>query len=184
MAALEDALEIQEIYSVYVKNTAVTFEYEIPSVAEISKRISDTLQLYPYIVAMEEGRVAGFAYASAFRKREAYNWAAETTIYLRQDCRGKGIGKKLYLTLGDILKRQNIINLYACIAYTSKEDEHLNNTSTAFHGHLGYSKVSHFSKCGYKFGKWYDIIWMEKVLNEHPDTPSPIIPVSEIQIDS
>jgi phosphinothricin acetyltransferase len=77
-----------------------------------------------------------------------------------------------------------VINLNACIAYTANEDAHLDHASMIFHEHLGYSKAAHFSKCGYKFGKWYDMIWMEKVLGEHPDTPSPLIPVSEIQIDS
>jgi phosphinothricin acetyltransferase len=86
--------------------------------------------------------------------------------------------------LGDILKRQNVINLYAGVAYTANEDAYLTNASKAFHENLGYSKTAHFSKCGYKFCKWYDVIWMEKVLGEHPDTPSPIIPISEIQIDS
>lgn len=102
---------------------------------------------------------------------------------LRQDCRGKGLGKKLYLTLEDILKRQNIINLNACIAYTSTiEDVHIDNTNTDFHEHLGYSKVAHFTKCGYKFGTWYDMIWMEKMLGEHPDSPDPVIPITEIEV--
>jgi phosphinothricin acetyltransferase len=115
-------------------------------------------------------------------ERAAYNWAVETTVYLKQDCRGKGLGKKLYLTLEDILKRQNIINLNACIAYTSIEDVHLDNSSIAFHEHLCYSKVAHFTKCGYKFGTWYDMIWMEKMLGEHPDSPDPVIPITEIKV--
>lgn len=182
MATEEDAEKILEIYSSYIMNTAITFEYEIPSIAEFSKRIKDTLKKYPYIVALEEKSIAGFAYASAFRERPAYSRAVETTIYLRQDCRGKGLGKNLYLALGDILKRQNVINLNAGIAYTTVEDAHLDNTSMAFHEHLGYSKVAHFTKCGYKFGKWYDVIWMEKILGEHPDAPAPFIPITEIQV--
>lgn len=182
MATEADAEEILKIYSPYITNTAITFEYDIPSVAEFSRRIKDTLQMYPYIVAFEEKRMVGYAYASAFKERAAYNWAVETTVYLKQDCRGRGLGKKLYLTLEDILKRQNIINLNACIAYTSVEDVHLDNTSIAFHEHLGYSKVAHFSKCGYKFGTWYDMIWMEKMLGEHPDVPDPVIPITEIQV--
>jgi phosphinothricin acetyltransferase len=163
-------------------DTAITFEYEVPTVIELSKRIRDTLQAYPFLVASEENCIVGFAYASAFRARAAYNWAAETTIYLKQDCRGKGLGRMMYLALADILKRQNVINLYACVAYTSVEDAHLDNSSMAFHEHLGYSKAAHFTKCGYKFGKWYDVIWMEKILGAHPDTPVPFIPVSQIQI--
>jgi L-amino acid N-acyltransferase YncA len=181
MATEEDAEEILKIYSPYVTDTAITFEYDIPSVAEFSQRIKDTLQTYPYIVALKEKRIVGYAYASAFKKRTAYNWAVETSIYLKQDCRGKGLGKKLYLALEDILKRQNIINLNACIAYTSAEDMHLDNTSTVFHEHLGYSKVAHFTKCGYKFGTWYDMIWMEKMLGDHIAAPDPVIPIARIQ---
>lgn len=181
MAAEGDAEEILSIYSPYITDTAVTFEYDIPSVAEFSRRIKNTLQRYPYIVALEGNHILGYAYASAFKERAAYDWAVETTIYLKQDCRGRGLGKKLYLALEELLKRQNIINLNACIAYTSVEDEHLDNASTFFHEHLGYSRVAHFTKCGYKFGTWYDMVWMEKMLGEHPDAPKPMIPISEIQ---
>jgi len=181
MATEADAEELLKIYFFYVLNTAVTFEYEPPSVAEYSLRINHILQRYPYIVAVDENRIVGYAYASAFNERAAYDRAAETTIYLKQDCRGRGLGKVLYLALEDILKRQNVLNLNACIAYTSVEDAYLDHTSAAFHRQLGYSKVAHFTKCGYKFGTWYDVIWMEKILKEHPDTPDPFIPITEIQ---
>lgn len=183
MAAETDAEELLTIYAPYVTDTAITFEYDIPTVAEFSRRIRDTLRMYPYIVALDEGRIAGYAYASAFKQRAAYNWAVETTIYLKQDCRGKGLGRKLYHALENILKRQNIINLNACIAYTPGEDAHLDNTSTAFHSHLGYMKVAHFTKCGYKFGTWYDMIWMEKMLGEHPGAPDPVIPITGLEIN-
>ena len=181
MATEADAEELLNIYAPYVTDTAITFEYDIPSVAEFSQRIKDTLQMYPYIVALENNCIVGYAYASAFKKRAAYDWAVETTVYLKQDCRGKGLGKMLYLALEEILKRQNIINLNACIAYTSTEDKHLDKTSAAFHEHLGYAKVAHFTKCGYKFGTWYDMIWMEKMLGEHPASPDPVIPITQIQ---
>jgi len=182
MATEADAEEIWQIYSYYVTNTAVTFDYDAPSVAEFSRRIKNTLLKYPYLVVVDEKGIAGYAYAAAFKERKAYSWAVETTIYIRQDCRGRGLGKKLYLALEDILKSQNIINLNACIAYAAVEDEHLDNTSMAFHESLGYRKVAHFTKCGYKFGTWYDMIWMEKFLGEHPDVPDPVIPITEIQL--
>jgi phosphinothricin acetyltransferase len=181
MATVEDAEEILSIYAPYVTDTAITFEYDIPSVAEFSRRIRDILQMHPYIVALEDDRILGYAYASAFKERAAYSWAVETTVYLKQDCRGKGLGKRLYLALEDILRRQNMINLNACIAYTSGEDKHLDNMSMAFHEYLGYSKVAHFTKCGYKFGTWYDMIWMEKIIGEHSPAPAPVIPIAEIQ---
>jgi len=123
----------------------------------------------------------GYAYASVFRERAAYNWAVETTIYVKQDYRGKGIGKKLYLTLEEILKRQNILNLYACIAYSPTGKGTLNNGSASFHEALGYRKVAHFNKCGYKLGDWYDVIWMEKIIGEHSENPKPFIPITELK---
>lgn len=182
MATEADAEEILQIYSPYIRNSAITFEYDVPSVDAFSIRIKETLQMYPYIVALEKGHIVGYAYASAFKQRAAFNWAVETTIYLKQDCRGKGLGTGLYHALEDILKRQHILNLNACIAYTSVEDAHLDNTSMVFHKHLGYEKVAHFTKCGYKFGTWYDIIWMEKMLGNHPTAPAPVIPLPKIQL--
>lgn len=181
MAVEADAEELLNIYAPYVTDTAISFEYEVPTVAEFAQRMKHTLKRYPYIVALEDGHIVGYAYASAFKPRAAYDWAVETTIYLKQECRGKGMGKQLYLALEDILKRQNILNLNACIGYASVEDAHLNNTSTAFHERLGYSKVARFTKCGYKFSTWYDMIWMEKMLGDHPEHPKPLIPITQLQ---
>lgn len=179
MATKADAKEILDIYVPYVNNTAISFEYDVPSVEEFTDRIINISKQYPYIVAIDSNRIIGYAYASSFNKRVAYDWAVETTIYLRQNCRGKGIGRKLYLALEEILKRQNILNLNACIAYTSTENAYLTNTSMYFHEHLGYKKIGHFTKCGYKFGSWYDMIWMEKIIGEHSETPKSVIPISE-----
>lgn len=180
MAQESDAEELLEIYTPYVTDTAISFEYEVPSVAEFASRMKNTLKRYPYLVALEDNRIVGYAYASEFKKRAAYDWAVETTIYLRQDCRGKGVGKRLYLALEDMLRRQNVLNLNACIAYTSTEDIHLTNASMEFHQHLGYEKVAHFTKCGNKFNIWYDMIWMEKLIGEHPDVAVPFIPIKEL----
>ncbi len=182
MAADTDAEEILNIYSSYVLETAITFEYEVPSVSLFRKRIENICKKYPYIVALENNCIIGYAYASTFKDRAAYDWAVETTIYVQQDCRGKGVGKKLYFALEDILKRQNVLNLNACIAYTSMRDKHLDNSSAAFHQHFGYQKVGHFSKCGYKFETWYDMIWMEKILGKHDKNPVDFLPITEIQI--
>jgi len=179
MATKSDAKEILAIYAPYVRNTAISFEYDVPSVEEFTERINNIVKKYPYIVAIDNNQIIGYAYVSSFKERIAYDWAVETTIYLRQNCRGKGIGRKLYLALEEILKRQNILNLNACIAYTSTENAYLTNTSMYFHEHLGYKKIGHFTKCGYKFGSWYDMIWMEKIIGEHSETPKSVIPISE-----
>ena len=178
MAEASDARELLEIYGPYVENTAISFEYEVPSVEEYSHRIEKTIKFYPYLVAETEGIIVGYAYVSPFKEREAYAWAVETTIYIREGWKGKGCGKQLYLALEKILKKQNIQNLNACIAYTEQEDEHLTNASMKFHQHMGYQLVGTFHKCGYKFGKWYDMIWMEKMLGEHPQKPEPVLAFS------
>lgn len=180
MATKADAKEILDIYAPYVKDTAISFEYDVPSVEEFAERINNILKKYPYIVAMDNNQIIGYAYVSSFKDRVAYDWAVETTVYLRQDCRGKGVGKKLYLALEEILKRQNILNLNACIAYTSTDNTYLTNASTYFHERLGYKKVAHFTKCGYKFGNWYNMIWMEKIIGEHSANPKSVIPISEL----
>lgn len=182
MATKADAKDILEIYAPYITDTAITFEYVLPSVEEFAQRIVSTLTKYPFIVALENNQIIGYSYASAFKERAAYEWAAETTIYLKQDYRGLGVGRNLYLALEDILMKQNILNLNACIAYTAIEDKHLSNTSTYFHEHLGYTKVAHFSKCGYKFGTWYDIIWMEKIIGDHSVAPKSMIPITALEI--
>lgn len=182
-ASEADAQEITEIYAPYVKDTAITFAYDVPTVREYETKISQVLQRYPFLVVEKEGKVIGYAYAVAFRERAAYDWAVETSIYLRQDCRGNRLGKRLYLLLEEILKKQNILNLYACIAYTATEDPHLTNASVAFHEQLGYKLIGHFTKCGYKFDTWYDMVWMEKLIGEHNDNIKSVRPFADVRAE-
>lgn len=172
-ASPEDAAALLSIYSPYVIDTSITFEYEIPSVEEFSQRISNTLKRYPYLVAEIDDGIAGYAYASAFHTRAAYGWCAETSIYLNQSMRGLGIGTLLYQKLEEILKMQHILNLNACIAYPNPE-------SIAFHKKLGYQLTAHFHHCGFKLNSWHDMIWMEKMLGEHSIPPANFIPYPEI----
>ncbi|MBM7642080.1 GNAT family N-acetyltransferase [Streptococcus loxodontisalivarius] len=163
----DDAQALLEIYAYYVKETAITFEYDVPSVAEFQERINTISSFYPYLVAVEDGHILGYAYASAFHPRAAYAWSAESTVYLSKDARGKGVGRKLYQQLEADLKAMGILNLNACIATTSLEDGHLDNTSQKFHEALGFDMVGKFHQSGYKFQTWYDMIWMEKMLASH-----------------
>ena len=166
-ATREDAGRLLKIYSYYVENTAISFEYVAPSLDEFSKRISSTLEKYPYIVLEDDGLIRGYAYAGAFHSRAAYAHCCEVTIYLDHDSKGNGYGKALYEALEKALKKMGIINLYACIADPEVEDEYLTKNSECFHQHMGYTKVGEFHKCGYKFGRWYNMIWMEKMIGEH-----------------
>lgn len=171
IAVKEDAYKLLEIYRPYVERTAITFEYDVPSVQEFEERIMHILEKYPYLVAERNGEIVGYAYAGSFHSRAAYGWAVETTVYVRQDQKKTGIGKKLYDALEKVLAAQNILNLNACIAYPEKKDAYLTKNSVQFHEHLGYRFVGEFQKCGYKFGHWYNMVWMEKHIGEHSDNP-------------
>lgn len=161
-ANVSDAKELLGIYSYYVEKTAISFEYDVPTAEEFEGRIRNISEKYPYLVAVCDGKIVGYAYAGVFKNRAAYDHCVETTIYLAQGVEKQGIGKKLYDQLETELKARGIKNLYACIAVCDVEDEYLTNNSWQFHEHIGYTLVGRFHKCGYKFDKWYDMIWMEK----------------------
>ena len=179
-AAVDDAAALLAIYAPYVKETAITFEYEVPSLEEFQGHIAHTLRRYPYIVAVENGEILGYAYTGPFGERAAYRWSVETSIYLRQDVRGKGLGKRLYAELERISKAQNVQNLYACIAYPDHDDAYLTGNSVAFHTHLGFTPVGRFPHCAYKFGTWYNMTWMEKTLGKHEESPAAFVPFPEL----
>ena len=160
-----DAAGLLAIYAPYVEHTAITFEYEVPTLEEFTDRIRQTKTKYPYLVAKQDGKVLGYAYAGQFHAREAYAWAVETSIYVGDFCRPQAP------LLEKALKEQGFLNMNACIAYAPKEDEYLTNNSVEFHAHLGYRMVGQFYQCGYKFGRWYDMVWMEKLIGEHGANP-------------
>ena len=163
-ATKADAERLLEIYSYYVEKTAISFEYDVPSLEEFTNRIANTLKRFPYLVAEEEGVVQGYAYAGPFKERAAYNHSCELSIYLARGAQGRGYGRKLYEALETALKAKGILNLYACIGDPIVEDEYLTKNSEQFHQHLGFVKAGEFHKCGYKFGRWYNMIWMEKII--------------------
>ena len=174
-ATLGDAERILEIYDYYVKSTAITFEYTTPTIEEFRGRMEKIMQKYPYLVAEKDGVIAGYAYAGAFVGRAAYDWSCETSIYLDKNARRCGIGKTLYAALEKELKKMGILNMYACIGYPDNEDEYLTKNSADFHSHIVFTQVGEFQKCGYKFGRWYNMIWMEKIIGEHKKDQAPVI---------
>ena len=178
-AAMSDAGRILEIYDYYVKNTAITFEYDTPSLEEFKARMERTMRRYPYLVIEKDHAVQGFAYAGAFVGRAAYDWSCETTVYLDHNARKSGMGRQIYEALETKLRAMGILNLYACIGCPEVSDEYLTMNSADFHAHLGFVKVGEFHKCGYKFGRWYNMIWMEKIVGEHRDVQPPIAGCSE-----
>ena len=154
-ATEKDVPEILAIYAPYVENSTATFEYDVPCLRSFTQRFYDITAQYPWLVWEENGRILGYAYASAPYSRAAFSWCAEPSIYLRPEARGKGIGQKLYAVLEEILKRQGYQVLYALI--TSENTE-----SIAFHRKMGYETRVDFPNCGYKFNRWLGLVWMEK----------------------
>ena len=157
-----DAEALLGIYAPYVEQTAITFEYDVPSVEE-----------FPYLVVEDDGRVLGYAYAGRLKARRAFDWAVETSIYLAGDARGRGIGRALHDALADELARMGVTNLYALIATTTDaSDPHLDDGSIRFHEHMGYREAGRLSRCGYKFDRWYDLVFMELDVADHT-SPAP-----------
>lgn len=181
-ANLEDAERILEIYGYYVENTAITFEYTTPAIEEFRERMKNTMERYPYLVATENGEIKGYAYAHSFVGRAAYDWSCETTIYIDKDARKQGLGKMLYEALENALLKMGIVNMYACIAYPDKNDKYLTKNSAEFHKHLGFTVAGKFNKCGYKFGRWYNMIWAEKIIGEHKNIPDPVADFKELTV--
>ena len=154
-----------DIYGPYISHTAYTFEYDIPSLEEFEARFLGISREFPWLVWEERGEVLGYAYAERTFVRKAYQWVADLAIYLRRDCRRKGIGRKLYEAVEESLRRQGYFVAYGVVTSA-------NEASCAFHEAMGYKKTAEFPRCGWKFGQWYDTIWYEKRLQEgDPERP-------------
>ena len=174
-ATAADAAELLAIYAPYVTDTAVSFEYDVPTVEEFADRIRKFSARYPYLKAVEAGgRILGYAYAHAFIERRAYDWSVETTIYLDREQRHRGLGTLLYRELERRLKAMGVLNMNACIAVYKEGDPYLTDDSPRFHEHYGFTEVGIFHDSGYKFGRWYDMVWMEKMIGAHTAEPKAI----------
>ena len=160
---LSDAATIRAIYQPYVTETSITFEVDVPNVQEFEERITQTLAHFPYLVAEEEGIVVGYAYASTYYARAAYDWTTELSIYVAKEAHGQGIGSALYTALEEELEARGYLRFLACIAVP-------NEASISMHKKRGYVQVAHFPKIGYKFNKWHDIVWMQKTIEGSVNT--------------
>lgn len=146
-----DAKNIADIYNYYIKHTVVTFEESLVSTLDMEERIKRVTQSgFPWLVAEDEGRIVGYAYAGAWNPRAAYRFSAETTVYLANDCREKGWGSQLYEALFAELRT---VKAHIAIGGITLP----NDASAALHEKFGMQKVAHFKEVGYKFGKWLDV---------------------------
>lgn len=161
-----DIRRLLEIYSYYVLNTAVSYEYVTPTADEFERRIDEILSSgLPYLIAEDNGIILGYCYAHKFHSREAYKKCVETTVYIDKSARKSGIGRALYSELENRLSKSGITNLYACVAYIENEDEYLTHDSVLFHQKMGFEICGHLHRCGIKFDRYYDMLYMEKIMS-------------------
>ena len=168
-AVLADVPVILDIYRPYVLETAVSFEYEVPTPEAFRTRFLDITKEFPWLVWEEDGEILGYAYGSRAFERAAYQWDADLSIYLRRDCRGKGIGRQLYTALERRLHALGYFNLYGLVTSA-------NEASCAFHRAMGYREAGRLEKTGFKHGQWYGLIWFEKRIREGDPLASPARP--------
>ena len=183
-AAAEDIEPMRQIYAYYVLNSAATFNGvdEVPGPEDFAAKVARVSARHPWLAAVRNGRVVGFAYAAPYRERAAYDWDVETTIYLAPDERGRGTGRALYMQLEDLLRRQNVRTMYACVTHSPREDDpNLTDASERFHAAMGFTVCGTMRTCGFKFGRWYDILWFEKKLVFGEEEPEPFIPFPELK---
>lgn len=164
-ASLKDATSILTIYRPYIEGSVVSFEYEAPTVAEIEKRISRVMEKYPWIVAEENDEVIGYAYASEFRTREAYQWKCEVSVYVADSAKGKGIAKALYDDLLKTLKEMGMVSAIAGMTVPNPETER-------FHEKYGFKKIAEYPKIGFKNGAWHNVAFAEFHLNDYKSEPT------------
>ncbi|MBI5631539.1 MAG: N-acetyltransferase [Elusimicrobia bacterium] len=166
LATKLDAQQIRAIYAPIVIKTAISFEVSPPSAAEMKRRISTILPQYPWLVEEEAGKIRGYAYASRHRDRAAYQWAVDLAVYVREGCRGIGIGRRLYVELFKILRAQGLYAAYAGLALP-------NPANVALHESMGMRPVGIYDSVGYKLGRWHDVGWWQLSLQDRRAAPRP-----------
>ncbi len=170
LASKKDAPQILEIYSPIVRLTHISFEHDVPDASEIAARIAKTSRQYPWLVCEIDSRIAGYAYASAFRSREAYQWTTETTVYVHEGYKRRGVSRTLYTSLLAILREQGYRSAIGVIALP-------NAASIRAHESLGFREIGVFRNVGFKAGAWRDTGWWQLDLSpalEQPPAPQSI----------
>lgn len=171
LATQEDVPALLAIYKRYIP-TNITFEYALPSEEEFSRRVESISSFYPYLVAADGESVLGYAYAHRIAERAAYGWGAELSIYLHPDAAGKGLGKRLYLTLIELLRLQGVRTVYGLVASPNPASEEL-------HRSLDFHLMGVQRNAGYKNGGWIDLLWFERAIAPYSPAPAPVLPIGQ-----
>ena len=173
VAKESDAPNLLRIYRPIVETTAISFELAPPGVDEFKERIRNVLFSHVWLVCEEASEILGYAYASKFRPREAYQWTAEVTVYVSPTQQRRGVARGVYLSLFAALRLQGFCTAVAVIALP-------NEASVKLHEDLGFKPIGIFPRIGYKLGKWHDTGWWQLPLLEHPALPLPLRTVSDL----
>jgi phosphinothricin acetyltransferase len=166
-ASADDGAAVAAIYAPYVLDTAISFEEQPPSPQEMADRIAQTLQTHPFLVCEHEGAVLGYAYAGPHNPRAAYRWSAAVSVYVDQHAHRQGLGKRLYLDLFAILRRQRLHSLFAGVTLP-------NDKSVGLHEALGFRPLGTYREVGFKLGRWHDVGYWRLGLREGPPEGEPI----------
>ncbi|HEX2605878.1 MAG TPA: arsinothricin resistance N-acetyltransferase ArsN1 family B [Flavisolibacter sp.] len=172
-ATVNDAEGILAIYAPYILDSYITFENEVPSPDEFRQRIRATIEKRPWLVAVVNGTIAGYVYAAAHRDRVAYQWSVESSVYIHDDFKGKGLARILYNLLFDVLKYQGFRNVYAGITLP-------NEASVQLHEKCGFTFFASYENVGFKTGAWKEVGWWRLVLNDFDSEPAPPLLFSEL----
>lgn len=174
LATEDDAPKILEIYAPIVRETVISFEYEVPSEAEMRGRIRAKLDHdYPWLVMERDGLMLGYVYAGRWRDRAAYDWTVETTVYVNSNARRGGIGRTLYNTLFTVLRVQGFVQAVAGVTLP-------NDPSVGLHEAVGFVSTGVTHNAGYKFGNWYGVGFFEMALQPPPKVPVPTLPIADV----
>ncbi|MFN8673371.1 MAG: N-acetyltransferase family protein [Candidatus Sericytochromatia bacterium] len=156
----KDIEQICNIYNFYVKNSTATFEEEEVSLNEMKNRVEELSKDLPYFVYEENNEILGYSYGSKWKKRSAYKYTVETSVYLKNDCISKGLGTKLYSYLLEELKKRGIHSIIGGISLPNEKSQKL-------HEKLGFKKVAHFNQMGYKFDNWIDVGYWQLIIEKN-----------------
>lgn len=174
IATDDDARAVLEIYAPVVRETAISFEFEPPSLEEMRRRIAATLEGWPWLVCEKDGGLLGYAYADRHRTRAAYQWAADVSVYIAETARRAGVGHALYASLLRLLDLQGYYLVCAGITLP-------NPGSVGLHEALGFRLVGVYREVGWKFGAWHDVGWWQLTLRDRAQQPAPPSAFSDLR---
>ncbi len=174
LAGPADGAALAAIYAPAVTDRSTSFEYVPPDGADMARRVAQVMERTPWLVLEEADEVLGYAYAGRHGERDAYQWSVDVSAYVADRAHRRGVARRLYEVLFELLLHQGYVNAYAGITLP-------NAASEGFHGAMGFAPVGVYHEVGYKFGRWHDVIWLERPLRPRPLEPRPPVPLPAIR---